>query len=292
MTRFDRAGCLSHLSRMEADMHHRLDPVWESLRDEILSMTVGEPILASYLHATVLNHTSLEDALSYLLAGKLAIEYVSSMTIREVMNDAFGGSPEIGEAIRLDLMAIANRDPAARGIAEPFLHYKGFHALECYRVSNWLWMTNRRTLAMYFRSRIAEVFAVDMHPAARIGKGIFIDHATGVVIGETAVVGDDVSLLHEVTLGGTGKETGDRHPKVENGVLIGAGAKILGNVRIGRGSKVGAGSVVLCDVPPHVTVAGVPAKVVGRPTTDEPALLMDQTIESESPPDQADSSRE
>lgn len=263
-------------------MQQAVDTVWESLREEVHAMTASEPILASYHLSTVVNHTSLEDALSYVLAGKLATEYVSSTTIRAVMDEAFRTSPEIGEAIRLDLTAIANRDPAARGVAEPFLHYKGFHALECYRVSHWLWATDRRTLAMYLRSRIAEVFAVDMHPAARIGKGIFIDHATGVVIGETAVVGDDVSLLHEVTLGGTGKETGDRHPKVESGVLIGAGAKILGNVRIGRGSKVGAGSVVLTNVPPHVTVAGVPAKIVGRPTTEEPALLMDQTIESES----------
>lgn len=262
------------------------DTVWESLRKEVLAMTAGEPMLASYLHATVLTHKSLEDALSYHLAGKLATEYVSSVTIRKVMDDAFRASPDIGEAMRLDLTAISSRDPAARGVAEPFLHYKGFHALESFRVAHWLWTEKRMPLAMYLRSRIAEVFAVDMHPAARIGKGIFIDHATGVVIGETAVVGDDVSLLHEVTLGGTGKETGDRHPKVENGVLIGAGAKILGNVRIGRGSKVGAGSVVLCDVPPHVTVVGVPAKIVGRPTTEEPALLMDQTIDSGTPPEQ------
>jgi serine O-acetyltransferase len=257
------------------------DPVWQMLREEIRCMAEAEPMLASYLHGTVLNHRTFEDALSFLLAAKLDSPHLSSMTIREVIDRAFRESASLGGTIRRDLSAVMERDPAARGLAEPFLHAKGFHALQAYRVSHWLWQEERHCLAFYFKNRIAEVFSVDIHPAARIGQGILIDHATGVVIGETAVVGDDVSMLHAVTLGGTGKETGDRHPKVGSGVLIGAGAKILGNVRIGNGSKIGAGSVVLCDVPPHTTVAGVPAKVVGRPRTDEPSLLMDQNVEQE-----------
>ena len=214
------------------------DPVWSTLRKEIVRMADSEPMLASYLHAAVLNHQSLEDALSFLLAGKLASPHFSTMSLREVIDDAFHASPDIREAIRRDLTAVVKRDPAARGMAEPFLHYKGFHALEAYRVSHWLWLEDRKALALHCQNRISEVFGVDIHPAAKIGKGILVDHGTGLVIGETAVVGDDVSMLHEVTLGGTGKETGDRHPKVGNGVLIGAGAKILGNVIIGDGSKV------------------------------------------------------
>jgi serine O-acetyltransferase len=257
------------------------DRVWEKLREQVVAMAASEPMLASYLHAAVINHRSLETALSYLLAERLATPYLAAMSLREVMDEAFCASSDLREAIGRDLKAVVNRDPAARGVAEPFLHYKGFHAIEAYRVAHWLWLQERQPLALYLQHRISEVFAVDIHPAARIGKGILIDHATGVVIGETAVVGDDVSMLHEVTLGGTGKDTGDRHPKVGNGVLIGAGAKILGNVSIGTGSKIGAGSVVLCDVPPHTTVAGVPARIVGRPKTTKPALQMDHNIDME-----------
>jgi len=252
--------------------------IWDKLREECRQKAEAEPILASYLHLTILNHRRLEDALSFHLASKLATPNLPAMSIREFMSEAFDKSEQIQEAIRMDLEAIARRDPASRGISEPFLHYKGFHALEAYRVSHWLWERGREALACYLQNRISEVFAVDIHPAARIGKGILIDHATSVVIGETAVVDDDVSMLHEVTLGGTGKTSGDRHPKVRKGVLIGAGAKILGNVVIGEGSKVAAGSVVLSDVPPHTTVAGVPAVVIGRPKTEQPSLEMDQGI--------------
>lgn len=252
--------------------------IWDKLREECRQKAEAEPMLASYLHLTILNHRRLEDALSFHLASKLATPNLPAMSIREFMSEAFDKSEQIQEAIRMDLEAIARRDPASRGISEPFLHYKGFHALEAYRVSHWLWERGREALACYLQNRISEVFAVDIHPAARIGKGILIDHATSVVIGETAVVDDDVSMLHEVTLGGTGKTSGDRHPKVRKGVLIGAGAKILGNVVIGEGSKVAAGSVVLSDVPPHTTVAGVPAVVIGRPKTEQPSLEMDQGI--------------
>ena len=244
-------------------------------------MAQSEAMLASYLYAAVLNHTSLEAALSYLLAAKLSSPYLSAMSLREVILQAFNDSAAIREALRRDLCAVLERDPAARGLAQPFLHYKGFHALQAHRVAHWLWGRGREPLAFYLQNRVSEAFAVDIHPAARLGKGILIDHGTGVVIGETAVVGDDVSMLHGVTLGGTGKESGDRHPKVGSGVLIGAGATILGNLRIGSGSKVAAGSVVLHEVPPHATVAGVPARLVGRPSTKEPALQMDQCLETD-----------
>jgi serine O-acetyltransferase len=257
------------------------DPVWNRLHDEVLAMTRCEAMLASYLYAAVLSHDCLEDALSYLLAAKLASPYLSAMSLRDVFAQGLRDSAPMREALRRDLTAVLERDPAARGLAQPFLHYKGFHALEAHRVAHWLWGKGRESLAFYLQNRVSEIFAVDIHPAARLGMGILIDHGTGVVIGETAVVGDDVSLLHEVTLGGTGKESGDRHPKVGSGVMIGAGAKILGNVRIGDGSKVAAGSVVLHDVPPHATVAGVPAKIVGRPATDQPARHMDQQLEGD-----------
>jgi serine O-acetyltransferase len=257
------------------------DAIWCRLYQEVVDMAASETLLVSYLHSTILSHHSLEDALSYLLAGKLASTFLSAMSLRDIIDSAFRGSDKIREAIRCDLQAVVDRDPAARGMAQPFLHYKGFHALESYRVANWLWQEGRLPLALYLQNRISEIFAVDIHPAATIGKGILIDHGTSVVIGETAVVGDDVSMLHEVTLGGTGKESGDRHPKVGNGVMIGAGAKILGNVKIGNGSKVAAGSVVLNEVPAHYTVAGVPARVVGKPKTDEPARFMDQNVEGE-----------
>lgn len=253
------------------------DPVWEAIRVEVTEEAAREPMLASFLHATVLKHRRLEDALSFHLAGKLASATLPAMLIREVIDEAFQ-SAEIGAAIRADLQAVRTRDPATLGFSTPLLYYKGFHALQSYRVAHWLWERGRHSLAVFLQNRISQVFGVDIHPAARIGRGIMIDHGTSVVIGETAVVEDDVSMLHEVTLGGTGKETGDRHPKVRRGVLIGAGAKILGNVEIGAGAKVGAGSVVLEPVPPHCTVAGVPAKIVGKPAEMEPALEMDQRL--------------
>lgn len=255
------------------------DPVWTRLHQDVFMMAKTEALLAGYLHDTVLKHTSLEAAISYFLAGKLASTYLTTTSLRDVIFDALEASDAIREAIRHDLSAVVERDPAARSLAQPFLHFKGFHALQSYRVANWLWNQKRQSLALYLQNRISEAFDVDIHPAARIGKGILIDHGTSVVIGETAVVGDDVSMLHEVTLGGTGKESGDRHPKVGNGVLIGAGAKILGNIRIGEGSKIAAGSVVLNDVPPHSTVAGIPARVVGKPTFAEPGKQMDQYVE-------------
>jgi serine O-acetyltransferase len=254
------------------------DALWAAIREEVAREAEREPILASYLHATILNHDSLEDALSFHLAGKLAGPSLPSMLIREVIEEALAKSPSIKEAMRADIVAVRERDPACTSFSEPLLYFKGLHALQSYRVSHWLWEQGRHALALYLQNQISESFGVDIHPAARIGAGILIDHGTGVVIGETAIVEDDVSMLQEVTLGGTGKETGDRHPKVRRGVLIGAGAKILGNVEIGEGAKVGAGSVVLADVPAHSTVAGIPAVVVGQPEVEQPALDMDHRL--------------
>jgi serine O-acetyltransferase len=255
------------------------DPVWVRLRQDVFETAKSEPMLAGYLHDTVLKHGTLEGSISYFLAGKLASAYLTTTSLRDVFYEALTSSENIREAVRRDLEAVLERDPAARSFALPYLNFKGFQALQSYRVAHWLWENGRHPLALYLQSRISETFAVDIHPAARIGKGILIDHGTSVVIGETAVVGDDVSMLHEVTLGGTGKESGDRHPKVGTGVLIGAGAKILGNIIIGEGSKIAAGSVVLYEVPPHSTVAGIPARVVGKPKSAEPGKQMDHYVE-------------
>jgi len=255
------------------------DSVWIRLRQDVSATAEAEPMLAGYLHDTVLKHATLEASISYFLSGKLASSYVTATSLRDVVYEALSASDAICKAVRCDLLAVLERDPAAKSLALPFLNFKGFQALQSYRVAHWLWEQDRQPLALYLQSRISEAFDVDIHPAARIGKGVLIDHGTGVVIGETAVVGDNVSMLHEVTLGGTGKESGDRHPKVGNGVLIGAGAKILGNIRIGEGSKVAAGSIVLNEVPPHSTVAGIPARVVGKPIVAEPGKQMDQLVE-------------
>jgi serine O-acetyltransferase len=252
------------------------DAIWETIRSEVLKEVEREPILASFLHASILNHDKLEDALSFHLASKLATPSLSSMLVRELIDETLAADQNICKDVQADLQAVRERDPASRGYSEPFLYFKGFHALQSYRVTHWLWSQNRHSMAIHLQNRISEIFGVDIHPGAQIGAGILLDHGTSIVIGETAVVENNVSILHEVTLGGTGKQTGDRHPKVRHGVLIGAGAKVLGNVEIGAGAKIGAGSVVLDDVPSHVTVAGVPAVIVGRPDVAEPALEMNQ----------------
>ena len=256
------------------------DPVWERLRAEGESMAEREPALAGFIHATLLNHERLEHALSYHLAKKLGGEDLSPLAVRETFEEAIAADPQIGAAMRADLSAVLDRDPACHSFVEAFLFYKGFHALECYRIAHWLWRQDRKAMALFFQSRISQLFAVDIHPAARMGRGIMIDHATGVVIGETAVVGDDVSILQGVTLGGTGKQHGDRHPKVGDGVLLSVGAKVLGNIKIGRRAKIGAGSVVLKDVPECATVAGIPARIVGwcSDAAMVPGLSMDQSL--------------
>ena len=255
------------------------DEIWDDIRARAEKDAKKEPMLASFLYATVINHKNFESSLSFLLAHKLESPTLTAATLRDLIDEAYAKDPKIARAIREDIAAVCDRDPACDGFANILLFYKGYHALQAYRAAHYYWAQGRRSLAKYLQSRISEVFAVDIHPAAKIGHGILIDHATGVVIGETAVVEDYVSMLHEVTLGGTGKKTGDRHPKIRRGVLIAAGAKILGNVEVGEGAKVAAGAVVLEDVPPHTTVAGVPAKIVGTPATASPALDMDQRIE-------------
>ncbi len=261
------------------------DKVWSSIRTA--AEQASEPALTSFLHSTILNHQYLEDAVSFHIAGKLEGPNLPAMLLREVIELAFRHDPNIGRAVRVDILAVQERDPAVDGCLVPFLFLKGVHTLISYRVANWLWKQERRFLAVHLQNRISEMFGADIHPAATLGKGILIDHATSVVIGETAVVEDNVSMLHEVTLGGTGKEMGDRHPKVREGVLIGAGAKVLGNVEVGKGSRIGSGSVVLNDVPEGCTVAGVPARVIGRCQVDQPALAMDHQLPA---PDQFDGS--
>ena len=253
-------------------------PVWASLRNEAKAAAKNEAALASLLAAVILNHKSLGGALSYQLARKLGDQELRAMSIREIAEEAYASDPTLVEIAEADLKAVFERDPACKGYVQPFLFFKGFLALQTQRVAHWLWQEERETLALYLQSRTSELFQVDIHPATRIGRGIFMDHGTGVVIGETAVVGDDVSMLHGVTLGGTGADRGDRHPKIGKGVMLGAGAKVLGNIEIGDYAKIASGSVVLKSVPPGCTAAGVPARLVNCPTADEPAKSMDQTL--------------
>jgi len=254
------------------------DPVWQRIREEAAHAAQQEPLLGSMAHSAVLHHERLEDALSYILAQKLGSTELSALGLREVIEDAFAADPDIGHAVRADLVAVNERDPACRSFLKPMLFFKGFQSIQAHRVANWLWRERRETMAFLLQSRSSEVFAVDINPAAKFGSGILIDHGTGVVIGETAVIDDDVSMLQNVTLGGTGKETGDRHPKIRRGVLIGAGSKILGNIEIGEGAKIGAGSVVLIPVPAHCTAAGVPAKIVGDCECEQPSREMNHGL--------------
>lgn len=255
-----------------------IDSLWESIRLQTRKQAETEPVLASFLYATILNHETLEAALSFHLANKLDSPALPAMLIREVIEEALDADSSIAESVRADLLAVSERDSACCSLVTPLLYFKGFHALQAYRIAHWLWNQGRNSLALFLQNRISSVFAVDIHPAARIGKAIMFDHATGIVIGETAVIEDMVSIMQSVTLGGTGKIAGDRHPKVSKGVLIGAGAKILGNITVGECAKIGAGSVVLKDVPARATVAGVPAQVIGETQCHQPAREMDHLI--------------
>jgi len=254
------------------------DPVWARVREEAESVITKEPALAGFLSATILSNQNLERALSSRLAQLLESADLGAMYIRGLFDEAIAGDPDIAQALRADIAATIDRDPACNRAIEPLLYFKGFQAVQTYRIARWLWTHGRNDLALFLQSRASKVFGVDIHPGARIGRGIFLDHATGVVIGATAVVDDDVSMLHGVTLGGTGKESGDRHPKVRHGVMIGAGASILGNIEIGRCAMIAAGSVVLQAVPANTTVAGVPARVVGKASCAEPARSMNQAL--------------
>lgn len=252
--------------------------VWLEIRAEAQQASTSEPVLASFYHGSILNHHSFAAAISFHLANKLDSQALPAMMLREVFEEAMKTDAGIEEAMRADIRAHRERDPACKLFFMPFLFFKGYHALQSWRIAHWLWLQGRNALALYFQNQISQAFDVDIHPGARIGKGIMIDHATGVVIGETAVIEDDVSMLHSVTLGGSGCIKTDRHPKIRRGVLIGVGAKILGNIEVGEGAKIGAGSVVLESVAPHTTVAGVPAKLVGRPKGESPALDMDHHL--------------
>jgi serine O-acetyltransferase len=255
-----------------------LDPVWSMIRSEAEHVARDEPLMASLVHTGVLHHTSLERALSYRIAQKLCSPEMSDLIVREIVEEAYQDDRSLGMAARADILAVFDRDPACHRYLQPLLFFKGFQALQCYRVGHWLWTTQRKDMAYFFQMRTSEVFGVDIHPAARMGHGIMIDHAHSIVIGETASVGNNVSMLHSVTLGGTGKEDGDRHPKIGNGVLIGAGAAVLGNIRVGDCSRIAAGSVVLQEVPPCKTVAGVPARIIGEAGCAEPSKSMDQLL--------------
>lgn len=256
--------------------------VWDCIVKEARKQAEEEPMLASFYHATIINHDSFAASLSYILANKLRTASMSAMGVRDVIEEALAADPEITKSAAYDIYATVNRDPAVSMYSAPLLYLKGFHALQGHRIANWLWKQGRMALATYLQNQISVACQVDIHPAAKIGNGIMLDHATGIVIGETAVVENDVSILQDVTLGGTGKESGDRHPKIREGVMIGAGAKILGNIEVGEGAKIGSCSVVLQAVPPHTTVAGVPAKIVGRPQSDKPAEDMDQQFNGKS----------
>jgi len=253
-------------------------PVWASLRNEAERVARTEAALASLLNAVILNHKNLGDALSYQLARKLGDQELRAMSLRDIAEEAYESEPTLVEIAEADLEAVFERDPACKGYVQPFLFFKGFQALQTQRVAHWLWREGRETMAFYLQSRMSEIFQVDIHPATKIGRGVFVDHGTGIVIGETAVIGDDVSMLQGVTLGGTGAERGDRHPKIGKGVLLGAGAKVLGNIQIGDYAKIASGSVVLKPVPAGCTAAGVPARLVNCPTCEEPARTMDHTL--------------
>ena len=255
-----------------------IDPVWSRIRQEALDAVADEPLLGGMVHSSILHHGTLEDALSYRMAMKLASREMSEQILREIADQVYASDPGLVQAARADIMAVFERDPACHRLLQPILYFKGYQAMQAFRVGHWLWQNGRKDVAYFIQMRVSEVYGIDIHPAARIGQGIMIDHAHSIVIGETAIVGDNVSMLHSVTLGGTGKEDQQRHPTIEDGVLIGAGAKVLGNIRIGKCSRIAAGSVVLRDVPACKTVAGVPAKIVGEAGCDQPAISMNQIL--------------
>lgn len=255
-----------------------VDPIWDTMLHEARASAEKDPILAAFLYSTVLNHKSLEECVIYRICERLDHADMQAVLLRQTFEEMLEEWPEWGAILRVDIQAVYDRDPACTRFMEPILYFKGFHAIQTHRLAHWLWKQGRQDFALYLQSRSSSVFQTDINPAARLGRGLFFDHATGIVIGSTAVVGDNVSILQGVTLGGTGKESGDRHPKIHDGVLIGAGAKILGNIEIGHCSRIASGSVVLKAVPPKTTVAGVPAKVVGEAGCSEPSRAMDQVV--------------
>ncbi|MDG6094192.1 serine O-acetyltransferase [Acetobacter sp. AN02] len=258
------------------DCRIHLSSLWTSMSEE--ACVCSDPLVRSLLNTGIRSHSDFSSALAALLGRKLGDQSVSSASMTELAQECFLDCPDVVCDAGADLAAIRDRDPACTDFVTPFLFFKGYHAIQAYRVAHWLWQAQRRYLALHIQSRASELFGVDIHPAARLGRRILFDHGTGIVIGETCVIEDDVSILQGVTLGGTGKHHGDRHPKIRRGVLIGAGAKVLGNIQLGEGARVGAGSIVLEAVPPYTTVVGNPARKVGTRHTNLPSLTMDQTL--------------
>ncbi|MCI5077028.1 serine O-acetyltransferase [Oricola sp.] len=258
-----------------------VDPIWYAVRQDAEAAIANDRALGAFMLSTIINQQSLEEAVIYRISERLDHPDMSAVLLRQSFRAMLEDDPSWRDVVRVDMQAVYDRDPACTRFLEPLLYFKGFHAIQTHRLAHWLYKQGRKDFALYLQSRSSAVFQTDINPVARIGKGIFLDHATGLVVGETAVIGDNVSILHSVTLGGTGKEGSDRHPKIGDGVLLGAGSKILGNIRIGNCSKVAAGSVVLKDVPPSMTVAGVPARLVGASGCDEPSRAMDQLLESD-----------
>lgn len=269
---------LSHLTLVSSEQDAFADALWRQLRLEAEQAYARSPTLAPLFLDSILNQPSFEAALFHRVAVRLKNDVISLPVILQAFHRAASATDEIGLGLKADIAAVLDRDPACERLIEPFLYFKGFHALQAHRLTHWLWGAGERDFALYLQSRGSEVFQTDIHPAARIGRGVFLDHATGLVVGETAVVEDDVSLLQGITLGGTGKEAGDRHPKIRRGVMIGAGAKILGNIEVGEGARVAAGSVVLAPVPARATVAGVPARVVRTASAGDPARSADEIL--------------
>jgi serine O-acetyltransferase len=286
---FEEAPCFRSIATNEAIMAQqqtrfvyvpdKVDPVWARIRHEAEEVVRREPGLAAFMYSSVLSHDRLDAAVVCRVSARLDHPDVPGELIRQVYTDALVGYPEIAAAFRADIVATIDRDPASDRYLDPLLYFKGFHAIQTHRLAHWLWQKGCKDFALYLQSRSSVVFQTDINPAARIGRGIFLDHATGLVVGETAVIEDGVSMLQDVTLGGTGKDDGDRHPKIRRGVLISAGAKILGNIEVGQCARIAAGSVVLKPVPAHTTVAGVPARVVGGAGCAEPARAMDQMLD-------------
>jgi len=259
----------------------QIDPIWSGIRAEAQAAAENDPLLAAFLYSTLLNHATLEEAVIHRISERLDHPDLGADLIRQTFRAMWEDEPEWSTTVRVDIQAYYDRDPACDRFLMPVLYFKGFHAIQTHRLAHWLWGQGRKDFALYLQSRSSAAFQTDINPAAKIGRGIFLDHATGLVVGETAVIEDDVSILQDVTLGGTGKETGDRHPKIRRGVLIGAGAKILGNIEIGHCTKVAAGSVVVKPVPPNKTVAGVPARIIGEAGCNEPSRAMDQLLSEE-----------
>lgn len=268
-------------SKIETSKIETIDPIWTSVQEEGRRIVRDDPLLTAFVHACVLNHHSLEEAVAHRIAQRLDHpDYPAELLVQDFRAMAQDDA-EWGSIVRVDMQAVYDRDPACSRFIEPILYFKGFHAIQTHRLAHWMLAKGRKDTALYLQSRSSAVFQTDINPAAQFGRGLFLDHATGLVVGETARIGDGVSILHNVTLGGTGKAGGDRHPKIGDGVMLGAGAKVLGNISVGACSRVAAGSVVLVDVPAQTTVAGVPARVVGTAGCSDPARTMDQMISAQ-----------